>query len=170
MTVRLLEAKKCIQEYFTKHLTNPRKWTAAEWLIANNVCIRIDPVAEVTTRIQGGDDAFVSQSIVLIEVTVKTLRGDTQGVRMTGAFADGTPTVESVEVDVLSPDTQHVKRVLINTVAEQTSCLRLMQQNAPPSSQTRGTKRVTRARAPKADSCSRLSAWLKSTLHGKTVR
>lgn len=59
----------------------------------------------MTTRIHGGDDAFLSQSIAHMAELVKTLRADTQEVLATGAFADGTPAVGSTEVDDISPET-----------------------------------------------------------------
>lgn len=44
------------------------------------------------------------------------LREDTQGLRVTGEFADGPPAVESTEVGNLSPKIQQRRRVLIQSM------------------------------------------------------
>lgn len=41
---------------------NPPELTTAAWLVTNEACILLDPVAEVTSRIQGGNTAFLSQA------------------------------------------------------------------------------------------------------------
>lgn len=128
----------------------------------------LDPVADVTARIREGNDAFLSQSTVLIAELVTMLGEDTQGVRVTGAFAEGTPAVESTEVDDLSLGTQQTRRVLADTHYDQKLTRARVSRSGTRCSAlgTRGAQCVTRRRAPTAGHCSRLlSVRVKSTHH-----
>lgn len=66
MMDRLLLMKKSIVKFFRCHPNSPWKLSGYEWHIANEVCSLLNPVAEVTTRIQGSQDAFLSQIILLM--------------------------------------------------------------------------------------------------------
>lgn len=115
---RLLKLKKPITEYLKAHPNNTRKLSTNEWLITREVCSLLDPVAEVTTRIQGTEGTFLSQAILLMTELLAVLEDNSQEIRSGKQANDGTPMMEDTEVDELTAETQTTRTVLIDTMAK----------------------------------------------------
>ena len=64
MMARILKLKKPLVEYFRRHSSIERKLNSHKWKVTNEVCSLLDVVAEVTTRIQGGADTHLSQTML----------------------------------------------------------------------------------------------------------
>lgn len=73
--------EKAIQEYFKKHPTNQRKLMVNEWIVTSEACSLLDPVADVTARIQGKAGGILSQSILQMTAPLALLEGKTQSIR-----------------------------------------------------------------------------------------
>ena len=53
MMDRLLCLKTSINEHFQTHHNDQRKLPNREWAVTNEICSVLDPIADVTTKIQG---------------------------------------------------------------------------------------------------------------------
>ena len=59
---RLLCPKKSINEYFRTHHNDRRKLTNHEWVVTNEICSVLDPIADVTTKIHGSSGTHIGQA------------------------------------------------------------------------------------------------------------
>ncbi|CAN0447372.1 unnamed protein product, partial [Ascophyllum nodosum] len=53
-------------EYFRVHASDKRRLSVREWSVTNEVCIVLDPVAEVNIKVQEAEDTY-NQPIMRIE-------------------------------------------------------------------------------------------------------
>ena len=63
---RLLLLKAAVVEYFRVHASDKRRLSVREWSVTNEVCIVLDPVAEVNIKVQEAEDTY-NQPIMRIE-------------------------------------------------------------------------------------------------------
>ena len=63
---RLLLLKAAIVEYFRVNASDKMRLSVREWLVTNKVCSVLDPVAEVSIKVQGAEDTYISQATFLM--------------------------------------------------------------------------------------------------------
>ena len=74
MMDRLLCLKTSINEYFRTHHNDRRKLTNHEWAVTNENCSVPDPIADVTTKIQGPNGTHIGQATFFMKNYGKSLR------------------------------------------------------------------------------------------------
>ena len=55
--------KTSINMYFRTHHNDLRKLTNHEWAVTNEICSVLDPIADVTTKIQGSNGTRIGQAM-----------------------------------------------------------------------------------------------------------
>lgn len=112
----LPQLKKPITEYFRRHPTNPRKLTATEWTVTNQVCSLLDVVVEVTIKIQGGANTHIGQTMFNIMEIKEIFTEEDNNIRIPDQQSDTSGAIlkERMDVDDLSQEPQPVREVLLS--------------------------------------------------------
>ena len=119
MMALILKLKKPLVEYFRRHSSKERKLNSHEWKVANEVCSLLDVVAEVPTRIQGGADTHLSQTMFNMREIHEIFGEDSHAIRKLDQAYNGVDveTEEMAEED-LTAEAQQVRRVLLSKLAK----------------------------------------------------
>lgn len=122
MMNRLLALKKSISEYFRTQPSNPRKLSAREWTVTNEVCSLLDVVSEATIRMQGNKDTHLSQAMFILTEVIAVLKHESQAIRVADATTipvpeAGIPT-EPILVSDLQRESQTLRDVLLEKMEE----------------------------------------------------
>ncbi|CAM9667254.1 unnamed protein product [Ascophyllum nodosum] len=82
MMERLLQLKEPVVEYFGRNSNDKRRLTSHDWNVTNQVCSILDPIAEMNIKIQGAEDAYISQATFLMKKLMEIMISECLQIRV----------------------------------------------------------------------------------------
>ena len=79
---RLLQLKEPVVEYFRRNSNDKRRLISHDWNVTNQVCSILDPIAEVSIKIQGAEDTYISQATFLMKELMEIMTSECLQIRV----------------------------------------------------------------------------------------
>ena len=76
MLESLLQLEEPVVEYFRRNSNDKRRLTGHDWDVTNQVYSILDPIAEVNIKIQGAEDAYISQATFLMKELMEIMTSE----------------------------------------------------------------------------------------------